>query len=204
MKYDEVDWTNLNLYQKVLQLDGEVWKESNAINERVSKDVSFEVSIYGRVRRSDTRFVYSITDNGNGYKKVAIGASSKTFNFYIHRVVADAFLGNPNNLPQVNHKRTGLGKFDNRVEHLEWCTERDNILDAHSNGQMDYRTRVKTSIDVKSDSFVEEMYRRYKETGKVGETAREFGVPRTSLSSIVNKRSRVKLTDKIDKEYLDN
>jgi hypothetical protein len=111
------------------------------------------------------------------------------------------FIPNPEGFPQVNHKITGLGKFDNRVENLEWCTGSQNIIDAHKHGQMDYRTKIKTSIDIKSDAFVEEMYRRYKETGKVGETAREFGVPRTSLSSIVNKRSRRNITDRIDEEY---
>lgn len=165
-------------------------------------DDLYEVSNYGRVRRSDTGFVYRITDNGNGYKKVALAYwSGKTKNFYIHRLVASAFHKNPEGLPQVNHKPSGLGKFDNRVEHIEWCSNKDNILDAHSNGQMDNRTKVNTSIDIKPDEFIASMYRRYKTTGKVGETAREFGVSRTTLSSIVNKRSRTEITDVIDREF---
>lgn len=206
MLYEEIDWSDINSYKNIPKLPNEVWVKSDEIHNffcGVNGHREYEVSNYGRVRRNDSEIhIYSITDNGAGYKKVVVTVGcGKVRNFYVHRLVAMAFLPNPENLPQVNHKQTGLGKFDNRVEHLEWCTERHNILDAHANGQMDYRTKVKTKIDVKSDAFVEQMYRRYKETGKVGETAWEFGVPRTSLSSIVNKRSRRAITDMIDKEF---
>ena len=202
MKYEDINWYNINEHQNVLCLPDEVWRYSDVINNRFGLKEHFQVSSYGRCRRLGNKpFVFKITDNGAGYKKFALTVKRLHVNFYVHRVVAEAFHVNDSNLPQVNHKQTGLGKFDNRAEHLEWCSERENIVDAHLNGQMDYRTKVKTSIDIKSDEFVENMYRRYKETGKVGETAREFGVPRTSLSSIVNKRSRVYITDKIDKEY---
>lgn len=211
MTYEDIDWENLNKYKHILDLPDEVWKECKEVNEYFSSYGVYSVSSYGRCRHNGRVHkstgkmipptVYQITDNGNGYKKVALSFKGKTKNFYMHRLVAKTFLGNPNNLPQVNHKPSGLGKFDNRVEHLEWCSEKHNILDAHKNGQMDNRTKVNTSTDQKSDKFIEIMYRRYKETGKIGETAREFGISRTTLSSIVNKRSRRKVTDKIDLEY---
>lgn len=202
MKYEDINWFDLNVHQSNPCLPKEVWKYSDMINNLLNKDTKFYVSNYGRVKRSDTDYVYKITDNGSGYKKAALtNKEGKTKNFYIHRVVASAFIPNPDNLPQVNHKRTGLGKFDNRVIHLEWCSEKDNILDAHDNGQMDNRTKVNTSIDRKSESFIRSMYTRYKESGKISETAREFGVSRTTLSSIVNKRSRRNITDQIDKEF---
>lgn len=202
MKYEDIQWGNLNSHQSVLILPNEVWKTAQIINDYFDSGDFFEVSDFGRVRRKDTGFVYRITDNGNGYKKAALSyKGGATKNFYIHRSVADAFHPNPDKLPQVNHKSTGLGKFDNRAIHLEWCSNKDNIKDAHCNGLMDNRTKLCTSLDIKSDTFIAEMYRRYKETGKISEVAREFGVSRTTLSSIVNKRSRRKVTDPIDKEY---
>lgn len=205
MKYEDIQWEDLNIYQDVGQLPEEEWKVMTHLFDGV-----YAISSYGRCKRwvsygadgrSLPRKIIKITDNGNGYKKFALSFNGKTKNVYIHRMVATYFLGNSDNLPQVNHKPSGLGKFDNRVEHLEWCTEKHNIKDAHKNGQMDNRTKVNTQIDRKSDIFIDEMYRRYKDTGSVGETAREFNVPRTTLSSIVNKRSRVEITDKVDLEY---
>lgn len=203
MEYKDINWEDLNIHQDIIQLPDEVWKDMSGI-----QGDRFEISNYGRCRRKPYESfhglkdysVMKISDNGAGYKKFALTYNYKLKNLYVHRMVATYFIPNPDNLPQVNHKPTGLGKFDNRVEHLEWCTESYNINDAHNNGQMDNRTKHNTSVDRKSDEFIAEMYLHYKRTGLVGETARLFGVPRTTLSSIVNKRSRRKITDKIDQQ----
>ena len=211
MKYEDIDWFDLNKHQNLLELPEEVWVNSDVINSYFCcENTIYQVSNFGRCRhtgkvRSGASFTYPpkvfrITDNGFGYKKVALNCNSVTKNFYIHRITSSAFLPNLDNKPQVNHKPSGLGKFDNRVEHLEWCTERHNIVDAHNNGQMRNRSKL-TSTTQHTDEYIAEMYRRYKDTGKVGETAREFGVSRTTLSSIVNKRSRTSVTDPIDEEY---
>lgn len=209
MKYGDILWDNLNNYKSILDLPDEIWKPCNMINTHFNEKDLYWVSNYGRCKHNGKYSkvgrwlppkVLQITDNGNGYKKVALSLNGDTKNFYIHRIVADTFLPNPDNKPQVNHKPSGLGKFDNRVEHLEWCTEKHNITDAHNNGQMLNRSKL-TSTTKHPDEFIAEMYRRYKDTGKVGETAREFNVSRTTLSSIVNKRSRTSVTDPIDDEY---
>lgn len=65
-------------------------------------------------------------DNGNGYQIVSLYTDDQQRkNFYVHRLVAMAFLPNPKNLPCVNHKDEN--KQNNVVANLEWCDYQYNI-----------------------------------------------------------------------------
>ena len=62
--------------------------------------------------------------NGRGYLKVGLCKNGKVKNFYVHRLVTDAYLPNPNNLPQVNHKDEN--KANNCLQNLELCDAKYN------------------------------------------------------------------------------
>ena len=101
----------------------------------------YEVDQFGRVFSVER--VVSVDDNGrkyekrvsgkqmkqclknNGYKSVSLTKGGVTKAFYVHRLVAEAFIPNPDNLPMVNHKDED--KTNNFVENLEWCTNNYNI-----------------------------------------------------------------------------
>lgn len=65
------------------------------------------------------------TIKANGYLDVKLVKNGINKHFYIHRLVAEHFIPNPNNLPQVNHKDKNPG--NNNVNNLEWCNNSYNI-----------------------------------------------------------------------------
>jgi uncharacterized OB-fold protein len=63
--------------------------------------------------------------NRYGYFQVSLSRDGKVSTFTLHRLVATAFIENPRQLPQINHKNND--KHDNRVENLEWVTAAKNM-----------------------------------------------------------------------------
>lgn len=98
----------------------------------------YEVSNTGRVRSLDMYVkigygsyrlhkgkVLSPGKNKDGYLLINLHCNEKNKKCLVHRLVAQAFIPNPDNLPQVNHKDED--KLNNRVENLEWCDAKYNI-----------------------------------------------------------------------------
>lgn len=65
----------------------------------------------------------------NGYMIVTLHKNKEQFNKKVHRIVAEAFLPNPNNYESINH--IDHNKSNNCVDNLEWCTQRYNNIDEH-------------------------------------------------------------------------
>ena len=77
------------------------------------------------------RFLKPFPDK-NTYLRVLLSKNSSIKNKIVHRLVAETFIPNPKNLPQVNHKDGN--KQNNNVNNLEWCTNLQNIRHASENG----------------------------------------------------------------------
>lgn len=86
----------------------------------------YQVSNLGRVKNVKTGKTLKGRDNGRGYLLVGLCKNGKCHNHRVHRLVACAFIPNPNNLPEVNHKDENTG--NNRVDNLEWCDRKYNNL----------------------------------------------------------------------------
>ena len=115
----------------------EIWKT-------IEDYPNYMVSNMGRVKRLSTGY-YRRTEKilnpqiqSNGYLHINLSQKGKTKCFLVHRLIAQVFIPNPNNLPQVNH--INENKTDNRVENLEWCDRKYNIN--YGNG---ISKRVKTN-----------------------------------------------------------
>ena len=106
----------------------EIWKPMTGTNGFI------EVSNEGRVRsllRGTPRVLKTQTDK-KGYHRLRVTVEREKMSYKIHREVAKAFIPNPDNLPQVNHKDGN--KSNNAVENLEWISNRDNAHHAIENG----------------------------------------------------------------------
>ena len=79
----------------------------------------------GRSERSDKGKVMVPHDNGNGYLYITLMNDGKKKNFYVHRLVAEAFCEKEDRKDVVNHKDGN--KKNNRAENLEWCTQKENV-----------------------------------------------------------------------------
>ena len=64
----------------------------------------------------------------DGYTQVNVTHQGKSHHYKIHRLVAQAYIPNPDNLPEVNHKDGD--KSNNQVGNLEWCTHKENLRHA--------------------------------------------------------------------------
>ena len=96
-----------------------------------------EVSNEGRVRSwlgGNSRILKTQIDN-NGYHRIRVTIERSKMSYKIHREVAKAFINNPDNLPQVNHKDGN--KDNNSVSNLEWVTNKENAHHAIKNGLWD-------------------------------------------------------------------
>lgn len=89
--------------------------------KRLEEFPQYSVTEDGRVWSHYTNKFLKPALKKNGYLEVDLHIDKGNFTRGIHRLVALAFLPNPNNLPQVNHKDED--KTNNRVENLEWCSE---------------------------------------------------------------------------------
>lgn len=83
-----------------------------------------------------------------GYLAVMLYKDNRAKNCYVHRLVAEAFIPNPNNKKTVNHKSGD--KYDNRTENLEWATYRENNAHAFNTGLNDstHRRNRKDNIAI--------------------------------------------------------
>ena len=78
--------------------------------------------------------------NSAGYLRFSLCKDGAWKSFFIHRLVASAFVENPRNLPYVNHEDCNY--LNNNAENLTWCTPRENMRHAIKNGRFDHHYPV--------------------------------------------------------------
>lgn len=119
--------------------DIEIWK--TAVYDGEIYEELYKVSNWGKIlslnyKNTGKSELMTPSDNGKGYLQVELSKNGKTKTCYVHRLVAETFLPNPENKPQVNHKDEDKtnnfvflnedGTVNKEKSNLEWKSPKDN------------------------------------------------------------------------------
>ena len=157
-------------------------------------DEAYAISDDGRVWSRKTSRWLKPADNGKGYLFVHLYNGGQSTRHYIHRLVAQAYLENPDNLPQVNHKDGD--KQNNSLQNLEWCDIKQNMRHAWDNGlclvwdkqvaSVKKYNRTKRKL---TDDQVLRVKALYNDGNSMRFIAREYGIHNGTVSQIINGKS---------------
>jgi len=121
-------------------------------------------------------------NKGNNRVMVALFREGKADYRLVHRLVANAFISNPESKPQINHKDGN--PLNNKLENLEWCTDKENMKHAIENG-----LNNRYVLDLEEE---EEIIKKYNDSNdSVSSLSREYNVSRRTIKRIVNNERNV-------------
>lgn len=153
----------------------EVWKDV------VGYEGLYKVSNVGRVKSLKKDMILNVKPHYWGYIIVCLTKDKEEKSKRVHRLVAEAFIQNPNNYPYINH--INCIKTDNRVENLEWCTQSHNVKHNFKMGVRTLRGEANNMAKLSTKDVVRikmglEMGLKQKDLGQM------FGVSRVAITNI--------------------
>lgn len=179
------------------------------IGEEIFVDIKqnnkYQISNYGTIIRKS----YSLTDknnvlrtykekvisqsvNSSNYKKVILrDENGKGTNYYVHRLIAEHFIPNPENKEQVNH--IDGNKWNNNISNLEWVTPSENSKKAFDVGLREISGYNKIKVAQTSRRFSSEEVEQIKEYYSIGKTMKEiaeiYGCSDSVICNIINHKT---------------
>jgi len=171
----------------------EIWKDVPNF------EGTYQVSNLGRVKslfrkvkvKNFTRTIYEFIMNANlgkrGYYEIRTCKNSVTKHMYVHRMVALAFIPNPNNELYINHK-DGV-KTNNNVNNLEWVDHRTNMIHAHKTGLVKMKKGEDHGKSILKNADIPKIRELYN-TGKLKQTeiAEMYNCSSGAISGIISGR----------------
>lgn len=155
---------SLSIY---ILLGGYMWK-------KIKDHHNYSVNDYGEIRNDRTGRMLKPHLTYNGYLRVTLDGAK----LRVHRIVAEAFISNDKNFPQINHKDGD--KTNNQVDNLEWCTAKQNTKHAYENGlrTISY-TNIKTPKPIVQMTLDGTIIGRY---DSIMQASRRYGYNDSNLS----------------------
>lgn len=174
----------INCYPFQLEnLEGEIWKDI------AGYEGLYQISNFGRVKSFNGLWtkvkILKPSLRNNGYIFVTLFKNGKTKMFYIHQLVARAFIPNPENKPTVNHKFGN--RLDNYCESLEWVTFAENQQHAFDTGiQKRGAESVFSKLTAEQVLYIRKNYKSYDINFSANALARKFGVSTATIYNIIH------------------
>ena len=121
-----MNWVKIKGYEDFYEISssGEIRSKDRTVTDKIGRTRSWK----GKVLNPNIA--------PNGYYRVSFSINRKRKQFYVHRLIAEYFIPNPDNLPQVNH--IDGNKLNNSLDNLEWVTVQDNVIHAYKNGLINH------------------------------------------------------------------
>ncbi|QGT52809.1 HNH endonuclease [Lactococcus phage CHPC129] len=142
---------------------------------------NYEVSNLGKVRNIKSGRILKPYLNEKGYLKHCLSEHNKRKFLFLHRIIATAFIENPEGKPQVNH--IDENKLNNDLSNLEWCTVRENMI----HGTRTKRIAEKCSIEVIQLDLNDNILNVFK---SMTQAEQETGTSVGSISNCCNGKSK--------------
>lgn len=147
------------------------------------RGTNYKISIDGTLINLQTGKTKKWVKSSNGYMRTGLWINNKQYNISQHRILAQYFIDNPENKPQVNHKN-GI-KHDNRIENLEWVTSSENAKHSFANGlQKPTKPNMIKVIDSKTGTVYE----------SIAEAARNSRYSRSHITNMLLNHKKNKST----------
>lgn len=148
----------------------------------------YQVSNTGLIRNVKSGLIRKLRPNKRGYMTVDYYIHGKRFYRKVHRLVAIAFIPNPKNLPQINHKHGD--KNDNNAQQLEWCTQAFNNEHALETGLRTLPHGTDHWQSKLTDQQIFEIREKYKPREYThARLAEEYGVSQALISLVMTGNS---------------